>query len=146
MELSPSWQAASCAATQELPSILWNPKVHYRVHKSRPLVPISSHINPVHANLRSILILSTHLRLGLPSGLFWLSQQYPTCNPLRPNSCYMPFPSHHPWLDHSNYVWQGVQVMKLLSLQCNLPSLHLSSVQLVSSAPCSQTPSVCVPP
>jgi hypothetical protein len=28
MELSPSWEAASCAATQELPSILWNPQVH----------------------------------------------------------------------------------------------------------------------
>jgi hypothetical protein len=28
MELSPSWEAANCAATQEILSILWNPKVH----------------------------------------------------------------------------------------------------------------------
>jgi hypothetical protein len=28
MELSPSWEAANCAATQEVSSILWNPPVN----------------------------------------------------------------------------------------------------------------------
>jgi hypothetical protein len=47
IELSPSWEAANCAATQEPPSILWNLKVHHCVHKSPPLVSILSQIDAI---------------------------------------------------------------------------------------------------
>jgi hypothetical protein len=132
MKLSPSWEAVNCAATQELPSILWNPKVHYRVHKSLPPVPILCQINPNHtipSHLsRSILILSTHLRLDLPSDLF--PSGFPTnilyaflFSPFLLHAC----PSHPPWLDHSNYTWRKVKVMKYTkTLTCVNPLRHLT--------------------
>ena len=38
MEQSPSWEANWFAGSQEIPRILWNPKVHYRTHKRPPPV------------------------------------------------------------------------------------------------------------
>jgi hypothetical protein len=48
--------------------------VQYRIHKSSPPLPVLSQTNPVqsphHNSPRSILVVSTHQRLGLPSVLF----------------------------------------------------------------------------
>jgi hypothetical protein len=65
MELSPPLEAASLSVTEEFQNISWNGKIHYRVHRSLPLVSVLCQINSVHTahpiSLRSILILSFHL-------------------------------------------------------------------------------------
>jgi hypothetical protein len=70
MEQSRSWEANCRSTSQEIPHLLWNPKIHYPFRKSTPLIPILSQISQVHTLppcLRSISVSSFHLRLGLPN-------------------------------------------------------------------------------
>jgi hypothetical protein len=88
-------------------------------------------VPPHPTSWRSTLILSSHLLLGLQSGLF--PSGFPTINPvytsLLLHTCCM-FRPYHPRFDHPNDIWWGVEIIKLLSMQfsplpCFLVSLRL---------------------
>ena len=72
MVQSPSWEANWFAASQEIPRIFMEPEgslPHWQASATCPY-PGPAQSSPHPTSWRSILILSTHLRLGLPSGLF----------------------------------------------------------------------------
>ena len=113
-----SWETISYTANQKCPRILWNPKVHYKIHNSRQPDPILSqvstymHSHPTSWN--SILILSSHLRLGF---IVVLSLRSPHRTSVRTSpashTCHMPRPNHSSWFDHPNYIPWGIQIIKL---------------------------------
>ena len=94
------WEANWFSASQEIPRILWHPKVRYSIHNCPPPVPILSQLDPV--NTPTSYLLKIHLNIIFPStpgSPKWsLSLRFPHQNlvyasPL-PHTCYMPRPTH----------------------------------------------------
>jgi len=61
MVQSPSWEANWSAASQEIPRISRNPKVHYHTHKRPPPVSILGQPNPVHIHTSHLLEIRSNI-------------------------------------------------------------------------------------
>ena len=95
MVRSPTWEANWFAASQEIPRISRNPKVHYHTQKRPPPVSILGQPNPVH--IPSSHILEIHPNIIHPS-----TPMSPQCSP----SLRFPHqdPIHPPLLNHTRHI------------------------------------------
>ena len=97
---SPSWEANWFAASQEIPRISRNTKVHYRTHKRPPPVSILGQPNPVHIRTSHLLEIQPNIiHPSTPRSPQWsLSLRFPHQDPIHPpvhtHTRHMPSPSH----------------------------------------------------
>ena len=100
MVQSPSWEANWFAASQEIPHISRNPKVHYRTHKRPPSVCILGQPNPVHIPTSNLLEIHPNIiHTSTPWSRHWSpSLRFPHQESIHPplltHTRHMPSPSH----------------------------------------------------
>ena len=118
MVQSPSWEAKWFAASEEIPHILWNPKVHYRTHKRPPPDPILGQPNPVH--IPTSHLLEIHPNIIHPSKP--RSPQWSLSLPIRPLSSPIraTYPAHLIRLDFITRTILGEEYRSFSSSICNL--------------------------
>ena len=133
MVQSPSWEANWFAASQEIPRISQNPKVHYCTHKHPPPVSILGQPNPVHIPTSHLLEIRPNIiHPSTPRSPQWsLSLRFPHQNPIHPplrtHMRHMSSPSHSSRFYHMHNIGRGVQITNSFNKEkfCVLPTMYL---------------------
>jgi hypothetical protein len=95
VEQCPSWGDGTIWTGQEIPCTLWNPEVHYRLHKIPPFASILSHLNAVRTSLSYFFQTSPNTILPFTpmsskrSSCFRFPHQNPVCTFLVPHTYHM---------------------------------------------------------
>jgi len=127
MVQSPSWAANWFAASQEIPRISRNPKVHYRTHKRPPPVSILGPPNPVHIPTYHLLEIHPNIiHPSTPRSPRWsFSLRFPHQDPIHPlSSIRAACPPHLLLFDFITRTILGEEYRSFSSSLCNL--LHYS--------------------
>jgi hypothetical protein len=111
MEYSPTWEVKRLSASREIPRILCNPNIHYRIHKW---------LNPVHTPRSHFLKYNLNIILpSIPGSQNWclslrFSHQNTVYSTHHTHSCNMPRPSDSTRFYLPYNIGWGVQMIKLL--------------------------------
>jgi hypothetical protein len=125
------------SASQEIPLILRNTKVRYRIHSSPTTVPIPSQVNPAPATpshflkIHCNIILSSTLRSYKWTISLRIHHQNPECTSLLSQTCYIaPSPVHHILIDLIIQIVFGKQYKSRNSSLCSLLQCLITSALL----------------
>ena len=129
MVQSPSWAANWFAASQEIPHISRNPKVHYRTHMHPPTVSILGQPNPVYIPTSHLLDIHPNvIHPSKPRSRQWSSSfRFPHHDPIHPLSSPIraTCPAHLILLD---FITRTILVEDYKSFSSSLCTLLHSSV------------------